>query len=151
LPKLTENAPEDSWSEDHVEAVSVPVDREQLPNEINAEFPPVFSEELPSQAVSVPPLKIELKDPQVLPKSCPPRRQSPVVRKFISDTVQELLSTGFIVLSSSPVASPVVVVRTSSRDSKTCVDYKEMNAMTLPLNHPLPNLKDILSRLRGHR
>jgi hypothetical protein len=69
----------------------VSADREQLQNEIIAEFPPVVSEELPSQAASVPPLKIELKDSQVLPKSCPPRRQSPVVRKFISDTVQELL------------------------------------------------------------
>jgi hypothetical protein len=151
LPKLTEIAPEDSWSEDQVEIVAVPADREQWQNEVISEFPTVFNEELPSQAAAVPPLKIELKDPQVLPKSSAPRRQSPVVRKFIADTVQDLLTNGFIVPSSSPVASPVVVVRTPSRDPRMCVDYREVNAMTLPLNHPLPNLKGILSRLRGHK
>jgi hypothetical protein len=152
LPKLTEIASEDNWSDDHVEVESaVPVEREALQNQIIKEFPTVFNEDLPGEPAKVPPFIIELRNPQVLPESGQPRRQPLVIRKFISDTVDDLLKSGFIVPSTSPVASPVVVVRAPGKDPRMCVDYRVVNAATLPLCHPLPNLKDILSRLRGFK
>jgi hypothetical protein len=151
LPKLTEIASEDSWSEDPVMSEVVPVEREALQNRIIGEFPAVFNENLPMEPAKVPAFTIELQNPQVLPDSSPPRRQPPVLRKFIADTVDDLLKNGFIVPSQSPVASPVVVVRAPGRDPRMCIDYRVVNAATLPLRQPLPNLKDILSRLRGFK
>jgi hypothetical protein len=88
-------------------------------------------------------MKIELKEGVVLPVSSPPRRQSGAVRKFIEESVQKLLAAGFIVPSKSATASPVVVVRAANKDWRLCVDYGQVNEISVCNPFPLPHLTGV--------
>lgn len=140
-----EIAPEDSV----VEAVTSSALFPKSVARLLSEFGSVFSQELPAEPARVPAMEILLKDPSQQLVSLPPRRQSPAVRAFVRDTVLDLLSKGFIVPSTSPVASPVVVVRAPGKDWRMCCDFRGVNEVTSNLLHPLPNLKGILSRTSG--
>ena len=110
----------------------------------------VMSDVLPAEGSRIPPMKLELIDPGVLPKSSPPRRQSDSISAFIDSTVASQLAMGHIVPSTSPVAAPVVVSRPPNRDMRLCIDYQHVNAVTKSIKYPLPNLKGIIDRMKGY-
>ena len=133
-----------------VEVVSETIQFPEAVATLITNFNDVFSSVLPVAPAKVPPMHLQLEDAGQLPL-IPPRRQSPVITEFIKSTVQELLALGHIIPSTSPVASPVVVVRSPGKDWRMCIDYREVNSKTVSLLHPLPNLKGILSRVGGHK
>jgi len=112
-------------------------------------YPEVFSTKFPSKGSVLKPMRIELVDEALVPRSAPPRRQSPVIQEFVSSTVKQLLELGFIRRSSSHVVSPVVVARAPNRDWRMCIDYTLVNLCTKRLHFPLPNMREILSRMMG--
>ena len=71
----------------------------------------------------------------------PPRRQ-PVRR-----TPFEMQSQGVIEPSSSPWASPVVLVRKKDGSLQFCIDYRHLNLVTKPDVFPLPRMDDLLDQL----
>ena len=56
---------------------------------------------------------------------------------------------GVIRPSSSPWASPVVLVRKRDGSLRFCVDYRGINSVTKPNQFPLPRIDDLLDQL-GH-
>ena len=84
----------------------------------------------------------------------PPVRQSPrripfSVRPQMARMVNEMLGAHVIEESSSPWASPVVLVAKKSGDLRFCVDYRRLNALTSKDVFPLPRIDDILDQLSG--
>ena len=79
------------------------------------------------------------------------RPTSPSERETIRKQVQEMISDGAIRPSQSPWASPVVLVAKKDGDTRFCVDYRKLNAVTVKDAHPLPRIVDMLESLRGAR
>lgn len=79
-----------------------------------------------------------------------PHHQKPLVENF----VREQLEAGIIEPSESPWSSPVVIVPKKSTDGmgpkyRFCVDFRRLNAVTIPDVYPIPNIVDTLDHLGG--
>ena len=81
------------------------------------------------------------------PKRQPPRRVPFAVRQEIARHLREMQDRGVIQPSSSPWASPVVLVRKKDGTMRFCVDYRGLNALTKPDKFPLPRIDDLLDQL----
>ncbi|GKT33668.1 hypothetical protein ADUPG1_002584, partial [Aduncisulcus paluster] len=93
-------------------------------------------------------VRIELKDPNAVIYAVP-RKLSPKKRMILEELVKELLGKGFIRPSSSPYASPVVIVPKKNNQYRLCVDFRKLNEEIIPIRYPLPRIDDLLSHLVG--
>jgi hypothetical protein len=63
--------------------------------------------------------------------------------------LDELISKGYIRPSASPWGSPVLFVRKKDGSMRMCIDYRNLNAVTIKNKYPLPRIDDLLDQLRG--
>lgn len=80
-----------------------------------------------------------------------PYRLSYTERQQVKDMVQEMLDSNIIRESSSPYASPIVLVNKKSGEKRLCVDYRALNRKTKREHYPLPRIEDQLDRLSGSK
>lgn len=78
-----------------------------------------------------------------------PRRLPQVKREEAEKIVQQMERDGVIEPSSSPWASPVVLVRKKDGSTRFCVAYRRLNDVTKKDSHPLPRIDDTLDALAG--
>ncbi|GJW21659.1 putative reverse transcriptase domain-containing protein [Tanacetum coccineum] len=102
------------------------------------EFADVFPDELPG----LPPAReiefgIEL-IPGAEPISKAPYRMAPVELKELKEQLQEMLENGFIRPSVSPWGAPVLFVKKKDGSMRLCIDYRELNRITIRNRYPLP-------------
>ena len=76
-----------------------------------------------------------------------PRRISPPHRQETKHLLKDMLNNNIIQPSSSPWASPVVLVRNKDGSLRFCIDYRKVNAVTRKDAYPLPRVDDILDTL----
>jgi len=69
--------------------------------------------------------------------------------KEVSELIQGMLSRGIIECSSSPWASPVVLVRKKDGTTRFCVDFRKLNDCTRKDAQPLPRIDESLDALGG--
>ncbi|GKD21463.1 putative reverse transcriptase domain-containing protein, partial [Tanacetum coccineum] len=69
--------------------------------------------------------------------------------KELSDQLQELSDKGFIRLSSSPWGAPVLFVKKKDGLFRMCIDYQELNKLTVKNRYPLPRIDDLFDQLQG--
>ena len=62
-------------------------------------------------------------------------------------TLTELLDKGFIRVSNSPAAAPVLFVRKPGGGLRFCVDYRGLNKLTKKDRYPLPLIYKILRNI----
>jgi len=74
----------------------------------------------------------------------PPRHIPFLVHPQMVRMVNEILSAHVVNESSSPWASPVVLVAKKSGDLHFCIDYRRINALTNKDVFPLTQIDDIL-------
>lgn len=97
---------------------------------------------------AVEPHRIETGDSR--PVSVPSRRESPTQREEISEQVDKMLKMGVIQPSPSPWASGVVLGPCRNGFSpRFCVDYRNLNRVTVKDAYPLPRINDIIDALQG--
>ena len=77
-----------------------------------------------------------------------PRRLPISKREEEHKEVQKMLEAGVIESSSSPWASPVVLVTKKDGSIRYCIDYRQLNDITLKDSYPLPHPQDCLEALR---
>ena len=85
------------------------------------------------------------------PVSGPPYRIPPKWKEEVKRQVDELLRLGIIVPSVSPWASSVVTVKKKDGGVRICVDYRAINACTLPDPYLMPLIEEILDTLAPAR
>ncbi|GKA34713.1 putative reverse transcriptase domain-containing protein [Tanacetum coccineum] len=66
-----------------------------------------------------------------------------------SDQLQELANRGFIRPSTSPWGAPVLFVRKKDGSFRMCIDYRELNKLTVKNSYPLPRIGDFFDQLQG--
>ncbi|GJT23617.1 putative reverse transcriptase domain-containing protein [Tanacetum coccineum] len=73
-----------------------------------------------------------------------PYRLAPMEMKELFEQLKELLEKGFIRPSSSPWEAPVLFVKKKDGLLHMCIDYRELNKMTVKNRYPLPRIDDFL-------
>ena len=109
----------------------------------------VFSEELPG----LPPRR-EIKFaidvvPGAAPASITPYRLASVELKELKLQLQELLEKGLISLSVSPWGALVLFVKMKDGTLRLCVDYRQLNKITVKSKYLLPRIDDLFNQLKG--
>ncbi|GJZ08715.1 putative reverse transcriptase domain-containing protein [Tanacetum coccineum] len=114
-------------------------------------FPEVFPEDLPglphTRQVE---FHIDLV-PGAAPVARAPYRLAPSEMKELADQLQELSDKGFIRPSSSPWGAPVLFVKKKDGSLRMCIDYRELNKLTVKNRYPLPRIDDLFDQLQGSR
>ena len=80
-----------------------------------------------------------------------PRRVPFALRAEITRMVGEMLETEVIQESSSPWASPIVLVKKKDGSLRFCVDYRRLNVSTWKDVYPLPRIDDLLDQRSGEK
>ncbi|GJW91838.1 putative reverse transcriptase domain-containing protein [Tanacetum coccineum] len=78
-----------------------------------------------------------------------PYRLAPSEMKELSEQLQELSDKGFIRPSSSPWGAPVLFVKKKDGSFRMCIDYRELNKLTVKNRYPLPRIDDLFDQLQG--
>nr|GEX93316.1 putative reverse transcriptase domain-containing protein [Tanacetum cinerariifolium] len=122
---VTKKEPQEKWIKD------VPVIQD---------FPNVFPDDL----LGLPPprqvkFRIDLV-PGAAPVARAPYRLAPSEMKELSKQLQEFSEKGFICPSSSPWGAPVLFVKKKDGSFRMCIDYRELNKLTVKNRYPLPRI-----------
>nr|GEZ93551.1 putative reverse transcriptase domain-containing protein [Tanacetum cinerariifolium] len=113
------------------------------------DFPEVFPEDLPGLP---PPRQVEFCIdllPGATPMARVPYRLAPSELKELSEQLKELSEKGFIRPSSSPWGAPVLFVKKKDGSFRMCIDYQELNKLTIKNKYPLPRINDLFDQLQG--
>ncbi|KAL4032611.1 hypothetical protein IC575_005691 [Cucumis melo] len=74
---------------------------------------------------------------------------APAELKELKVQLQELLDKGFIRPSVSPWGAPVLFVKKKDGSMRLCIDYRELNKVTVKNRYPLPRIEDLFDQLQG--
>ncbi|KAL9992436.1 putative nucleotidyltransferase, Ribonuclease H [Helianthus debilis subsp. tardiflorus] len=116
-----------------------------------SQFSDVFPEELPGLP---PDREVEFRI-HLLPGTAPiakaPYRLAPAEMQELKKQLDELLEKGFIQPSSSPWGAPILFVKKKDGSMRMCIDYRELNKVTIKNRYPLPRIDDLFDQLQGAR
>src|SRR4030067_2895271 len=130
---------------------SLKVDKEKGSSEL-----PVVNEFLdgfPDEVADLPPerevdFSIDLV-PGTSPVSMAPYRMSATELSELKKLLEELLEKKFIRPSVSPWGAPVLLVKKKDGSMRLCVDYRQLNKVTVKNKYPLPRIDDLMDQLVG--
>eukprot|EP00253_Pinus_taeda_P019034 PITA_19034 len=113
------------------------------------EFTDVFPEEIPG----LPPKRnidftIELV-PGAAPVSRAPYRMSVPELTELKMQLQELLDKNYIRPSVSPWGAPVLFVKKKDGTFRMCIDYRQLNKLTIKNKYPLPRIDELFDQVKG--
>ncbi|GKD50073.1 putative reverse transcriptase domain-containing protein [Tanacetum coccineum] len=113
------------------------------------EFLEVFPENLPG----LPPVRqVEFQIDLILGTTHvarAPYRLAPSEMQELSNQLQELSDRSFIRPSTSPWGAPVLFVKKKDGSFRMCIDYRELNKLTINNRYPLPRIDDLFDQLQG--
>ncbi|GJY18701.1 putative reverse transcriptase domain-containing protein [Tanacetum coccineum] len=78
-----------------------------------------------------------------------PYRLAPSEMQELSNQLQELADRGFIRPSTSPWGALVLFVKKKDGSFRMCIDYQELNKLTIKNRYPLPRIDDLFDQLQG--
>ncbi|CAI7729085.1 unnamed protein product [Closterium sp. NIES-53] len=74
-------------------------------------------------------------------------RMSAAELKEVQKQLEELLEKGFISVSSSPYAAPILFVKKKDGSMRMCIDYRALNKITIKNRYPLPRVEELFDQL----
>ncbi|GJY10387.1 putative reverse transcriptase domain-containing protein [Tanacetum coccineum] len=124
-------------------------DKKQEEIVVVRDFPEVFSDDLSG----LPPIReIEFRIELILRATLVakyPYHLAPSEMEELSGQLKELQDKGFIRPSSSPWGAPVLFVKKKDGSFRMCIDYRELNKLTVKNRYPLPRIDDLFDQLQG--
>ncbi|GJU70214.1 reverse transcriptase domain-containing protein [Tanacetum coccineum] len=113
------------------------------------DFPEVF----PKDFLGLPPTRQVEFHIELIPGAAPvarvPYRLAPAEMKELAEHLKELSNKGFIRPSSSPWGAPILFVKKKDGSFRMCIDYRELNKLTVKNRYPLPRIDDLFDQLKG--
>ncbi|GJX06611.1 putative reverse transcriptase domain-containing protein [Tanacetum coccineum] len=85
--------------------------------------------------------------PGAAPVARAPYRLAPSEMKELSEQLKELSDKGFIRPSSLPWGAPILFVKKKDGSFRMCIDYRELNKLTVKNRYPLPRIDDLFDQL----
>nr|KYP39814.1 Transposon Ty3-I Gag-Pol polyprotein [Cajanus cajan] len=130
-------------------AMSVEIDRVIAEIDVVQDFAEVFPDEVPR----LPPTRemefsIDLV-PGAGPVSVAPYRMAPAELVELKGQLEDLLEKQLVRPSVSSWGAPVLLVKKKDGGSRLCVDYRQLNKLTIKNRYPLPRIDDLMDQLRG--
>ena len=123
------------------------VNVEKIP--VVREFPNVFPEELPGIPLETEvDLSIEIMPGTTL-VSRAPYRMSSAELKELKVQLQKILDKGFVRPSVSPWGAPVLFVKKKDDTLRMCIDYRQINKVTVKNKYPFSRIEDLFDQLKG--
>ena len=86
--------------------------------------------------------------PGAVPVSKAPYHLASVELKELATQLQELLDKGMIRPSVSLWGAPVLFVKKKDGSLRLCIDYRELNKLTIKNKYPLPRIGDLFDQLK---
>ncbi|GJX22879.1 putative reverse transcriptase domain-containing protein [Tanacetum coccineum] len=128
----------------------IKVDEKKLDDiQVVRDFPEVFPDDLSG----LPPVReIEFRINLILGASIvvkSPYRLAPSEMLELSNLLKELQEKGFIRPSQSLWGAPVLFVKKKDGAMRMCIDYRELNKLTIKNRYPLPRIDDLFDQLQG--
>jgi hypothetical protein len=115
------------------------------------EFRDLFVDEIPE----LPPRREIDFSIDLLPGSTPiskaPYRMSLPELTELKIQLQELLDKEYIRPSVSPWGAPVLFVKKKDKTLRLCIDYRQLNKMTVKNKYPLPRINDLFDQVGGEK
>ena len=90
-------------------------------------------------------------EPGTAPISKAPYRMAPAEMQELKNQLEDLLDKGYVRPSASPWGAPVLFVKKKDGSFRLCIDYRELNKVTIKNRYPLPRIDDLLDQLQGAR
>nr|GEX35302.1 putative reverse transcriptase domain-containing protein [Tanacetum cinerariifolium] len=113
------------------------------------DYPEVF----PKDLLGLPPARPVKFQTDLIPRAAPvaraPYRLASSEMKELSKQLQEISKKGFIRPSSSPWGAPVLFVKKKDGSFRICIDYRELNKLTVKNRYPLPRIDNLFDQLQG--
>ncbi|GJX93457.1 putative reverse transcriptase domain-containing protein [Tanacetum coccineum] len=111
-----------------------------------------FSEVFPDDLSGLPPVRELEFRVDLIPGASPvvksPYRLAPSEMLELSNQLKELQEKGFIRPSHSPWGAPVLFVKKKDGAMRMCIDYRELNKLTIKNRYPLPRIDDLFDQLQ---
>ena len=73
------------------------------------------------------------------------------IRESLRGDIADMIKMGVIRESSSPYASPVVVVKKKDNTNRVCVDYRKLTKLTVFDPEPMPTAEHLFEKLSGDK
>ena len=83
------------------------------------------------------------------PINIKPYKHSTLQKDVIEELIKKMMENGVIQYSSSPYASPVILVKKKDNTWRMCIDYRELNKNTIKDKYPIPIIEELLDELHG--
>ncbi|GKA04540.1 retrotransposon protein, putative, ty3-gypsy subclass [Tanacetum coccineum] len=87
--------------------------------------------------------------PGAAPVARAPYLLTPSEMKELLEQLKKLSDKGFIRPSSSPWGAPVLFVKKKDGSFWMCINYRELNKLTVKNHYPLPRINDLFDQLQG--
>lgn len=149
-PALTEEKRHILWNMVSSCHAELPDDERQKLFHLLSQFGDIFAgpQELPGRTSK---LKHSIDTGDAHPVRQPVRRIPPARRSEVTELLKEMIEKDIIQPSSSPWASPIVLVKKKDGSTRFCIDYRKLNAITRKDAYPLPRIDETLDTLQGSK
>ena len=87
--------------------------------------------------------------PGTSPISMTSHRMASVELQELKVQPQELLNKGFVRPSTSPWGAPVLFAKKMDKTLQLCIDYQQLNKVTIKNRYQLPRINDLFDQFRG--
>ena len=77
------------------------------------------------------------------PISRAPYRMALAELKELKVQMEEMVNQGFVRPSTSPWGTPILFVKKKDGSMRLCIDYRELNKLTIRNQYPLPRIDDL--------
>jgi hypothetical protein len=139
------------WHIVELYSVESPVTQSELPHQLQQlihKFSDLFQEPTGASPTRALTHSIPLV-PGVQPFRMKPYRYTPAQKDEIEKQIAHLLKANMIKESTSPFASPALLVKKKSGEWRLCVDYRKLNAYTIKNKFPMPIIEELFEELYG--